>query len=65
MPEFLVPDMTCDGCVRAIQTAVKAADPGSTVLADLASKRVRVTSVVSDEIIAMALRDAGFAPAFT
>jgi copper chaperone CopZ len=62
MPEFDVPDMVCDGCVRAITGAVQAAIPGSVVNVDLAAKRVRVTGTEAAEQAAAAMRDAGFTP---
>jgi len=61
MPEFSVPDMHCDGCVRSITKAVQGAVPAATVEADLASHTVKV-STGATETIAEAMRDAGFSP---
>jgi copper chaperone len=52
---FLVPDMTCDGCVRAVTNAVKAV-----VSADLTTKRVTIDSSADAPALAEAVRDAGF-----
>jgi copper chaperone len=60
MPEFLVPDMSCDGCVRSVTSAVKQIDPAAAVAADLGDKRVSVDSSASADVLAAAIRDAGF-----
>jgi copper chaperone len=62
MTSFNVPDMTCDGCVRAITSAVRRLDPDSTVLADVPAHEVRVRARVSDAALQEALEDAGFSP---
>ena len=59
MPEFLIPDMSCDGCVRSVTNAVKQIDPAAAVAADLVGKRVRVESTATQESLAAAIRDAG------
>jgi copper chaperone len=60
MPVFLVPDMTCDGCVRAVTNAVRAVDGAAVVRADLATKRVEIDSTAEPPALAEAVRDAGF-----
>jgi len=60
MPVFRVPDMTCQGCVRAVTGAVKDVDEAASVDVDLDSKQVQVTSTVSAEVLATAMREAGF-----
>lgn len=40
---FRVPDIGCDGCVRAIQNALKAMPGVAAVQADLTTKMVTVT----------------------
>ncbi len=60
MPDFVVSDMTCDGCVRAITKAVQAVDPAATVSADLVSKRVHVESTSPPADLAEAIDEAGF-----
>ncbi|MBU6499883.1 MAG: heavy-metal-associated domain-containing protein [Rhodospirillales bacterium] len=62
MTEFLIPDMTCGGCVKAVTNAVRALDPAGTVEADLQTHRVRVTAKASDAALAASLREAGFTP---
>lgn len=60
MPSFHVADMTCSGCVKAITGAVRDVDAAATVDADLDSKIVRVDSSAAAEVLAEAMRDAGF-----
>jgi copper chaperone len=60
MPDFVVSDMTCDACVRAITHAVHAVDPAAGVVVDLVAKRVRVDSAASASTLAAAMDDAGF-----
>ena len=60
MPVFRVPDMTCDGCVRALTGAVRDVDGDARLEADLVSKQVRVASAASAESLAAAMREAGF-----
>jgi copper chaperone len=60
MPVFLVPDMTCDGCVRAVTNAVQAVDGAAVVKADLTTKRVVIDSSADAPALAEAVRDAGF-----
>ena len=62
MTTFIVSDMTCDGCVRAITNAVKGAAPDAVVRADLATKEVEITGKATPEVFAEAMRDAGFTP---
>jgi copper chaperone len=60
MPDFVVSDMTCDACVRAITHAVHSVDPDAGVVVDLMTKRVRVDSAASASTLAEAMGDAGF-----
>lgn len=60
MSLFHVPDIHCDGCVRALTGAVRDLDDKATVQADLETKRVQVETTASDEAVADAIREAGF-----
>ena len=62
MTRFKVSDMTCGGCVKAITAAVKQVAPEATVVADLETRRVDVTGPARAEVLAEALREAGFTP---
>lgn len=61
MSVFRVPDMHCDGCVRSVTGAVRELDDRATVQADLQTRQVRVETTASDEAVAAAIREAGFA----
>ncbi|KAB0584217.1 heavy-metal-associated domain-containing protein [Ideonella dechloratans] len=63
MSQFLVPDMTCGHCVKAITAAVTAADPTATLQIDLPSHVVSVSSqTLSDDALLETLREAGYSP---
>lgn len=57
---FLVPDMSCGGCVQAITRGLQALDPKAGVSADLAAKRVTVETDATAERVGEALRKLGF-----
>ncbi len=58
--QFHTDDMTCGGCVRAIERAVAAVDPAARLSADLAAHRVEVTTDRPRAQIAAAIEAAGF-----
>nr|WP_294519288.1 heavy-metal-associated domain-containing protein [uncultured Rhodopila sp.] len=60
MSLFRVPDMHCDGCVRALTGAVRDLDDKATLQADLQTGQVRVVTTASDAAVAEAIRGAGF-----
>jgi copper chaperone len=60
MTAFRVPDMTCSGCVSAVTRAVQAVDQAARVTADLDTRQIRIDSTVAAEVLAEAVRDAGF-----
>ena len=63
MSQFLVPDMTCGHCVKAITAAVTEADPAATLQIDLPGHVVSVNSqALSDEALLETLREAGYSP---
>jgi copper chaperone len=62
MRQFTVPDMHCEGCVKSITAAVQRAAPGAQVETDLATHRIAVATEVDAEVLAEAMRDAGFTP---
>ncbi len=63
MIEFKLPDMSCGHCVGAVTKAVKALDANATVDINLETKAVRIQSVATQPAIAIALTEAGYAPA--
>lgn len=60
MSQFHVPDIHCDGCIRAMTSAVQDLDAHATLRADLETKRVTIETTASDTAVAEAIRDAGF-----
>ena len=62
MIELIVNDMTCGGCVASITRVVKGLDANATVNADVASKRVKIESVINNESVIAAISDAGYHP---
>jgi copper chaperone len=63
MPEFVLPDMTCGHCVKAVTAVLQAADAAAGVQVDLAAQRVRVDSSLPAERLAAVLAEAGYPPA--
>ena len=56
---YRVTGMTCGGCARAVETAIKTAAPAATVTVDLAAKAVTVEGA-SEIQVKQAVDDAGF-----
>ncbi len=57
---YRIDGMTCDGCARAVERAVKAAAPGCEVAVDRAAGQVRVTGAVAEAALREAVERAGF-----
>ena len=62
MIELTINDMTCGGCVASITRVVKGLDPNASVDADVAAKRVKISSVIKSEAVIAAISDAGYHP---
>ncbi len=62
MIELTINDMTCGGCVASITRVVKALDPDAVVNADVATKRVNITSVIDTDAVVAAIANAGYHP---
>lgn len=58
--KFRIQDMTCGGCVRGVERAVRSVDPEATVRADVPAREVEVSSTRPQAEIAAALGSAGF-----
>ncbi|MBC7950311.1 MAG: heavy-metal-associated domain-containing protein [Rhodospirillaceae bacterium] len=56
---YRVTGMTCGGCARSVETAIKAVAPEAGVVIDLANAKVSVEGA-SDEQVKKAVDDAGF-----
>lgn len=63
MITLAVTGMTCQHCVRAVEQAIKACDPGAEVTVDLAAGTVRACTLLTRDDVAAAIREAGYEPA--
>lgn len=60
--KFKVNDMTCGGCARHIQDALKRQDVTMKVTIDLKDKLVEVETTLSQEKISEIIQDEGYSP---
>ena len=60
MYQFIVQDMTCQGCAAAITRAITGADKQAIVKAYPAIRKVEVSSTLSTEQLFAILDDAGY-----
>jgi copper chaperone len=63
MQEFVIPSMSCGGCVSRITQTIESVDAHATIKVNLASKTVEVDSTQHRASFAAALSGAGYAPA--
>jgi len=56
---YRVTGMTCGGCARSVEAAIKAEAPGATVTIDLGSAKVSVDGASEDQV-KKAVDEAGF-----
>ncbi|MBC7908225.1 MAG: heavy-metal-associated domain-containing protein [Rhodospirillaceae bacterium] len=56
---YRVTGMTCGGCARSVEAAIKAVAPEASVTIDLASAKVSVDGASEDQV-KTAVDDAGF-----
>lgn len=59
---FLIPDLSCGHCVRAVTAATLALDPQAVVEVDLDTRCLRVETSATPEQLHAALQDAGYTP---
>ena len=62
MIDLTISDMTCGGCVASITRVVKGLDPDASIDADVATRRVRITSLFDTEAVVAAIENAGYHP---
>ena len=62
MTEFEIKNMSCGHCVGVITKTVNQLDPAATVETDLATKKVKIQSSQTREVLTAALLDAGYPP---
>ncbi len=60
MTRFVVPDMECQGCVKAVTGAVQGVDPAAKVAVNLDTKVVEVESQAAVAALSAAITEAGF-----
>jgi copper chaperone len=57
---YKIPKMKCDGCVRAIEGAVKSLDPNAKISCDLTTREVSVDTHALPRLVAEALAAVGY-----
>lgn len=57
---YKVSGMTCEGCARSLENAVKAVAPGADIRVDLGGNRFTITGLDDLDVIAEAVEVAGF-----
>jgi len=60
--EFLIPDMTCEHCVRTITSAVQRVAPGASVKAQVDTHHVTIQATASAAAVEAAIRAEGYHP---
>lgn len=60
--EFLVPDMTCEHCVKKIEDAIHAIAPEAAISADTTTHWLTITNVEDSQSMLMAMQRVGFSP---
>ncbi len=60
MVSLVVEGMTCQGCVRSVETALKKADPEAKVAVDLDSGKVEVEGALTFETAKSVIEASGF-----
>lgn len=58
--ELNIADMSCGGCVSSITEAVKQLDAEATVVADLETRNIEVSTNASEQQVREALSAAGY-----
>jgi len=60
MQLYMVPKMTCEGCVQTIEGALKSLDPKAKVSCDLSTRKVAVDTHQLPKLVAEALAAVGY-----
>jgi len=61
--EFILPDMSCGHCVRAVTGAVQRVDPAAQVNIELPTRQLRIESSRPAQDFVGVLADEGYPPA--
>ena len=57
---YIVKGMSCNGCARAVETAIKEVFPVAQVQVDLKGKRVTIDGINDDDMVQKAVEKAGY-----
>ncbi|MBF0093541.1 MAG: heavy-metal-associated domain-containing protein [Alphaproteobacteria bacterium] len=57
---YRVTGMTCGGCARSVESAIKALAPAAVVKVDLPNARITVDQLADDGLVEKAVSGAGF-----
>lgn len=57
---YSVSGMTCGGCARAVEQAIKSRKPDAVVTVDISTGRVTVDNGPEDAVVEQLVNDAGF-----
>jgi copper chaperone len=60
--QFVIPDMACGGCAKAVANAITRVDPTATLDIDMPAKIVSTTSTLPRQQLMEAIEAAGFHP---
>ena len=60
--EFVIPDMACGGCAKAVANALNRVDPAARIDIDVPVKIARITSALPEQQVIEAIEAAGFHP---
>ncbi|MDR8394835.1 MAG: heavy-metal-associated domain-containing protein [Paraburkholderia sp.] len=60
--EFEVRDMSCGGCANSISRAITGADPTARIDINIATKIVKIDSVLPSDRLLTVIEEAGFHP---
>lgn len=63
--QFHIPNMACDGCLRSVTLAIRNVDPGAQVTADLAQRRIDVSTDAARDQLVSVLSGVGYPPTVT
>jgi copper chaperone len=57
---YKISGMTCGGCARSVEQAIKTVAPKAQVSVDLAGGKVSIDGAADEQMVAKAIDDAGF-----
>lgn len=60
MMNFIIPNMTCGGCAKSVTKTLLDIDPQAVIETDPANRKVQVKSQADENVLRVALRDAGY-----